>query len=659
MKKLLAILLAAMMLISGLVACKDKNTTDGNSGETSADDSSSSTTDSSVLIFKKGEPSKYRIIYHESLPSLLKSKVQGVDYTAEQKFKLDIETSILFPNFENSDVSEFEILFGDTKREESISAKEELLGKAKNEYAIKLFENGKIAVVASNDSSLEKAIDYFLSSFISNNTTDELRLEKDFVYYVDLGSVSKYSWSLSGIPEYKGGTLNTRVYNKGTNRTMISSGGRVQVVSETNITEFNQYLAELDAAGYEKIASHAIANNVYAQYYNGKNLVYAYFTATESEARIILDSASIPLKEFNYTYTAKEGDTSAFYQYAMMYNPGGQGGQDSTTRLWENASLFDIIKLADNSVILLDGGWEPMATDKAVEECLKFLREITGTPEGEKVRVAAIYLTHFHEDHLAFTQKLVEQHSEEIEVERLMHNLLAGSSNGAFARFGKSLMEKFPTLKFIQLHTGQKIQLADATFEVLFTHEDLYTRTDLPLKSINTFDQNNSSTMLKMTMNGRTFLLTGDWSGGHEDRDKYEYKGMEASLLNAMKLSDGTSYLKCDVLQIPHHAINDWIDNFIKAVDPDIAFIPQQDASFDQLAHDCFKNNVKALNSIGVTNENIFFSGRYTYGITVALDGTMTLSYRGIAGYDDAYKTLVLDKYEPFHEPQSGVVPFK
>ena len=162
-----------------------------------------------------------------------------------------------------------------------------------------------------------------------------------------------------------------------------------------------------------------------------------------------------------------------------------------------------------------------------------------------------------------------------------------------------------------------------------------------------------------MTMNGRTFLLSGDWSGGHVNRDKYEYKGMEASLLKAMELDNGTSYLKCDVLQIPHHAINDWIDNFIKAVDADVAFIPQQDVEKKNFAHPCYTNIVNSLNKFGIDNKNIFFAGRYTYGITVALDGTMTLSYRDIAGYDDEYKTMVLDKFAPFHAPSSGVVPFK
>ena len=100
-----------------------------------------------------------------------------------------------------------------------------------------------------------------------------------------------------------------------------------------------------------------------------------------------------------------------------------------------------------------------------------------------------------------------------------------------------------------------------------------------------------------------------------------------------------------------------WIDNFLAAVDPDVAFIPQQDVEKKNFAHSCYTNVVNSLNRLGVEDKNIFFAGRYTYGITVSLNGNMTLTYRDIAGYDDAYKTMVLDKYKPFHNPSSGTLP--
>ena len=150
-------------------------------------------------------------------------------------------------------------------------------------------------------------------------------------------------------------------------------------------------------------------------------------------------------------------------------------------------------------------------------------------------------------------------------------------------------------------------------------------------------------------------MHTGDWSGGHEDRDKYEYKPMEASLLNTFKLEDGSSYLKCDILQIAHHSINDWVGNFYAAVDPDVVFFPQQDINYDQLGHPCYKNVVNQMRNMGVLDRNMLFAGRYTYGITIGLDGKMTISYEEIAGADEIYYEGIA-KYEPFHAPTSGEV---
>ena len=201
-------------------------------------------------------------------------------------------------------------------------------------------------------------------------------------------------------------------------------------------------------------------------------------------------------------------------------------------------------------------------------------------------------------------------------------------------------------MKFIKLHTGQKIQLADVVFEVIYTHEDLvdkFGKTEM-------VDYNNVSTLLKMTIKDKTFMLTGDWGGGHVNRDKFEYKPMEEALLATYKLSDGSSYLKCDVVQIAHHAINDWMENFYKTVDADIAFFPQQDITYNQLAHDCYKNIVKQLRATGMADADMHFSGRYTYGLTVNSNSTMSLTYRGIAGADAGYKTAIA-KYQPFHQP--------
>ena len=690
MKKLIALLLVIVMCLTALIACK-KTETDGTgssdsqsidgteSGDTDATDGSDSdstgtngdsagsdgsgevsdTGTEEIEIPKVsffGEEDTFFIVYPDECTDELIAKANALKANLELVFP-DMTFFVVNANKEWGDISfeKNEILIGDTGRAESY---EVLLSLSSKQFAIKLADSGKLVIAGAEDSLTIEAINYFSVHYVNPAYESQMLMLEENLYYTETNhNIPRSGWQLTSIPSYEGGTLDGVAHANGADISFVASSGKMQVIYDTDLSEFNKYLSDLETAGYSRIFKHTIANNQYVQYSNGTKLIYAYYTPTENQAKVVYEGVgTTPVRDFSYSYTAKAGDTSSFYQYAIMHNAKGQGGHNDTNLLWENCGLFDVIKLADNSVILLDGGWDPQATDKAVDACMDFLREITGTPKGEKVRIAAIYITHNHDDHMSFAYKLVENHTDEVVLERVMHNILISPAGGEFGQMGKSIQKNFPQAKFLQLHTGQKIQLANATIEVLYTHEDLYHRTDLPMNG--SYDTNNSSAILKMTMNGRTFLLPGDWSGGHVNRDKYEYKGMEASLLNSMKLSDGSSYLKCDVLQIPHHAINDWIDNFLAAVDPDVAFIPQQDVEKKYFAHSCYTNVVNSLNKLGIDNQNIFFAGRYTYGITVALDGTMTLSYRDIAGYDDAYKTMVLDAYKPFHQPSSGVLPF-
>ena len=61
------------------------------------------------------------------------------------------------------------------------------------------------------------------------------------------------------------------------------------------------------------------------------------------------------------------------------------------------------------------------------------------------------------------------------------------------------------------------------------------------------------------------------------------------------------------------------------------------------------------LKALGLSDNNIFFNGRYTYGITVDTDGNMELSYRDIAGADDIYLEQI-GQYTHFHAPELGTL---
>ena len=464
---------------------------------------------------------------------------------------------------------------------------------------------------------------------------------------------NREGWELYPVPAYNGGVLSA-AYATGYGIAMDvpEAGGKMQVVSETGVEEFSAYISLLENAGYKKTAYRTLGKNIYAQYSNGSELVYTYYIDCEKESRVILDLDSDPLNEFNYAYEAKNGDTASFYQYALMFDPTGKGGYNvEKGKIYENCGLFDVIKLSDNSLVLLDGGWFPQTPEKTVEECFKFLCEITGTKDDEKLRIAALYFTHGHGDHVYMPIRLLEKYSDRIVVERLMHNLPSWYRDPNFKILGDILTEKYPDMKFSKLHTGQEIALGGVTLDVVFTPEDMVS----PEGKTEIREYNNTSIMLKLNANGRSFMLMGDWGGSYIERDTTEYKPMERSLIESFKLDDGTNYLKCDAIQTGHHAINDWLDNFFAVVDADVAFIPQQDISYDKMAHSCYNHNVDQLKALGLSDNNIFFNGRYTYGITVDTDGNMELSYRDIAGADDIYLEQI-GQYTHFHAPELGTL---
>ena len=469
----------------------------------------------------------------------------------------------------------------------------------------------------------------------------------------DVNLTDREGWGIDPVPAYIGGRL-SEVYATGHGVIMgdTEKGGRLQVISETSAEDFLAYLKTLDDRGFARAFYRMLGDNIYAQYVCGSELIYTYYTGCEKEARVIWDFEGVALNEFNYSYEAREGDTASFYQYALMFDPTGKGGYNvEKGKIYENCGLFDVIKLSDNSLVLLDGGWFPQTPEKAVEECFKFLCEITGTKDGEKLRIAAIYFTHGHGDHVFMPLRLLEKYSDRITVERLMHNLPVPHRDPTFKVLGELLAEKYPDLKFAKLHTGEEIDLGGVQLDVVFTHDDMVD----PEGKSEIREFNNTSVMLKMNANGRSFMLMGDWGGSFIERDTTEYKPMERSLIESFKLSDGTNYLKSDFIQTGHHAINDWLDKFFAVVDADAAFIPQQDISYDKLAHRCYNNNVDQLKALGLSDNNIFFDGRYTYGITVDKNGNTELSYREIAGADDIYLEQI-GQYTHFHAPENGTL---
>lgn len=166
----------------------------------------------------------------------------------------------------------------------------------------------------------------------------------------------------------------------------------------------------------------------------------------------------------------------------------------------------------------------------------RLLREVTGTPEGEKVRISCWFLTHRHGDHHTGFTRFLNQNQDQVVIERMLYNLRNTDSD--IDRIRNLVEQNNPNILYHKPHTGETIQLADVTFDVLHTIEDqVSTKTG----TILTQDYNNTCTILHIGFDGAKLMLTGDAA-----------LSVERMLIKTYSESE----LKSDILQVAHHGFN-------------------------------------------------------------------------------------------------------
>ena len=662
MKKLLALLLALLMLVPTLAACSDPSE-DGEPTEEpteSMSDTNETPAAEELVIAKSGVTTEYKVIYADGSEQLVITAVQSLVKEINETYpNVLMFESAAYAEWEDAPVGTLEILVGQTNRPESSELRATLSGMY--QYAIKAFENGRIAICATNERLLKEAVVYFLNTYVKNDEDGVLSVPKDLLYvYDESESGNRDGWQL-GVPAYMGGVVSSGVYNIGPGVTISSDSelGRMHVVADTNRADFDSYLTKLKSEGYTEISRNEFNGNVFVQYRNDtkRKMVYTYLLEALSEVRVIEETNSVKETDFEYSYTPAAGESTTVYQYAMMYNRNGNGNQVGDP--YGNNGMFYIIRLSDNKLILVDGGSNIQATDAATAELMKFLREITGTPDTEKVDIAAVLLSHAHGDHKGFLEKLVNNYADAINIERAMYNMPSWDY-GSFTKLGQALKENFPTIKFIKPHTGQSIQLADITVEIITTHED---NVNADTGKTNIIDFNSTSTVYRLKINGKTMMVMGDWGGG-DTRAPADYAETERRLLAVYKNAEtGESYLKSDIIQISHHALNPYMENVNKAVAAKYAFFPAADVALNSQAHPNVVNvNYNQFIAAGGVTEQVYFSSRYTYALNIAQDGTIVVAAENIRGADTGditgtaiveqdYVNVTLKVYEAYRIP--------
>lgn len=416
-------------------------------------------------------------------------------------------------------------------------------------------------------------------------------------------------WLIDDIPAYNGGTLSKKVYLTGQgidSAQLLNNEGEMQVVSKTNDAEFKAYIAKLEKAGYEKEFYRGVDENFFASYIKNDVRVYAYFMCRTGEVRIIKESTKISssLADFGYVYEKKPGEQSVIYQLALAMNDATHAKPN-----FKDNGMFYIIKLADNSVIVIDGanGGKQFDEERS-NQLMNMLWEITGKQEGETVKIAGWFITHAHTDHHSGFRVFTKKYSTYLDLERVFFALpsLTSTNEAISSSSGpdgyRAIIETVNTYFsdddpiFLRMHTGQNIQLADISIDVLQTQEDLV---DVSTGESTLSDYNDASTVIRLTIDGETFLILGD-AGASRAMPK---------MLNNWS----SNYLRSDGIQLAHHVMND-VTKLYKIVQAPVVFVPQSQygVNIKEERIEIF-NVAKSYAREGM----IFFQNEVTVGIAV------------------------------------------
>ena len=496
-------------------------------------------------------------------------------------------------------------------------------------WRIEFASNGSITVKGNSVQMVINGLQYLQNSMLSKDVEGDLLISNPTTVSDTAAAYTRSGWQLAA-PAYEGGTLASHLYNDGSgldiDTTANATRSYMMCISSTNTTQFNTYTQKLVNNGYvldsqNSFTSSNSKTNLCRQYKKGNQLIYCYFNAETGVARIIDDRASTPETEFEYSFSSSTSTTTELVLYGLKYHPQGldcyDEGGDPNTR---NNGAFYIIKQADNSVFLIDGGGSTQATDAAIEGLWTYLHTLTGTATNGTIHISCWFMTHPHSDHYALVAGLIDRYHDKLDLQRVMFNFPSSDEWAVTmspTEMRSSLLTYFPDVTFMKCHTGQSIRMGSMTIDVLITHEDMISGTT----GLTTATKGNATTTaLRFTFaDGTRFMCMGDLDAEMED-----------TFLQMYRASD----LKCEITEVIHHGYNN-LNDIYEALLPSYALWPNYDpANFTDWHKEVTTAVRTCLDSCGVKSGNWFsgytyrhyYAGKGTYKVTCTNNKTISVS---------------------------------
>ena len=377
----------------------------------------------------------------------------------------------------------------------------------------------------------------------------------------------KDGWKIAA-PAFEGGRLCPVVYNDGSGissdfENITSNQCYMQAIADADAQMFANYLEKLEKCGYTRVfynemKSKEEQNNLYAQYQKGEATIYTYFIPAFRTVRVIEDRASVALDKFEYKCEFDEHSETDVILYGIKLHPRGICcGEKNSDPTFLNCGALLMVKLADNSLFVIDGGHDLQATPKAQAELWRYMHEITGTPDGEVVRISCWFITHSDSDHFFMIMKLLQDFTDQLSIERMLFNYQ--KTGERFDNRARLAVEKLsPQTKVLKCRAGMSFMMGSIKVDVLTAHEDTFNAENGERTWYH--NNNDNSNIIRLTTpDQRRFMVLGDYTTLREANVLATYADSE---------------FKSDIVQIAHHSWNN-LENLYMAIGAEYALWPQ------------------------------------------------------------------------------------
>lgn len=451
---------------------------------------------------------RYTIVY----PSDAGAEVRDAasDLATGIRSMLNCKVEVKMDSLVADNADNYEVLVGETNRQES----KDLYQSLGVTDMRSVMTGNKIAVGSGIESNISLATNHFASLLqeLVKGTYDEN-------YLINLGfSASKavYDW-LNGVPTM------SREHYIGTDD--CGDNSIVMVWEEVSAEDFSSYIAQVKAADFTVKQEYTMGSNCHALLEGDTATIYASYIPAESLLRVFAEKkGSLYPSAEQTSYTTAEGYEPTMWQLSV-------DNKNSEA----NGGMSYVMKVADGSFVIIDGGYN---TETEADNLYNHLK---ANCTDEKPVISAWIITHIHSDHYGAFQAFTKKYQNMVTVKAFYYNFPAEGYDFETTTIESTLnsdMKKYTgAVIYRKLHAGMTFWVADAKFDVIFTHEDMYPWYTYQSTTANT---NDTSTVLKMTLGGKTVMFLGD------------IEARASRIIERYYVND-KAVLKSDIVQFAHH----------------------------------------------------------------------------------------------------------